>query len=113
MPDTGLTLFALATPAMATALFVIATVMAFRRRGVRRLYWAGCAVLIGAGSAGTAGVVCCAPPMIASDGAVVGEMPPAFAAALTLAFAGCCGVLLGLLGLACSGRHGRGRAGAK
>ena len=100
MSDKGLTLFALATPALAATLLVVATAMAFRRRGVRRLYWASCAALIGAGSAGTAGVVCCAPPMIAGDGAIIGEMPPAFAVALTLAVAGCCGALIGLLGLA-------------
>lgn len=111
MPDTGLTMLALATPALATALFVVAAVMAVRRRGMRRLYWTACAIFIGVGSAGTASVICCAPAMTGTDGAIIAEMPPAFGVALTLAVAGCCGALLGLLGLACSGRRRVGGAG--
>lgn len=113
MREAGPTLFALAMLAMPAALLIAATAVAFRRHGVRRLYWAGCAVLIGAGSAGTVGVICCAPPMIAGDGAIVAEMPPAFGVALMLAIAGCCGALLGLIGLACHRRGGAGGAGAK
>ncbi|CAO3405885.1 hypothetical protein [Azospirillum largimobile] len=111
MPDTGLTVLALATPAMAAALFVVAAAMAVRRGGVRRLCWAACAILIGVGSAGTASVICCAPAMTGADGAIIAEMPPAFGVALTLAVAGCCGTLLGLLGLACSGRRRAGGVG--
>lgn len=110
MPDTGLTALALATPALAAALFVMAAARAVRRRGVRRLYWAACAILIGVGSAGTVSVVCCAPAMTGADGAVIAEMPPAFGVALTLAVAGCCGALLGLLGLGVFGLASRRRS---
>ncbi|KAA0591692.1 hypothetical protein J2848_006631 [Azospirillum lipoferum] len=100
--DLGATLIALAVPAVVTVLFGVAAILAMLRRGLRRLYWAGCAMLIGVGSAGTVAVVCCASPTILADGSISGEMPPAFGAALMLAAMGCGGAVLGLVGLVCS-----------
>ncbi|ALG69829.1 hypothetical protein VY88_11130 [Azospirillum thiophilum] len=97
MPETGLTLFALAMPVLAVILLLMAAVLAVRTRGVRRFGWGFCAVLIAGGMLATGGVLCCMPAMVDQDGAVIGEMPPAFALSLMGIALGCGGVLLGLL----------------
>jgi len=62
---------------------------------VTRLYWAACGVLIGTGLLGIV-LVCLFPPeYFDSDGRLIGEMPPEFAASLALAFFGLLGALAG------------------
>lgn len=109
MPDTGLTLLAFVIPAIAVTLLLVATVLAVRARGWRRLYWACCAILIAGGSAGAAIALCCLPPTVLPDGSISGEMPPTFGAGLMLAFVGCGGALLGLIFVVGRARPRQGR----
>ncbi|WP_052293614.1 hypothetical protein [Azospirillum sp. B510] len=110
MSDTGMTFLAFGIPALVVTLFVVATLLMVRNRGWGRLYWAFCALLIGFGSAGVAGSLCCFPPLELPDGTISGEMPPTFGAGLMVTAMGCGATLLGLFGLAYRSRL-RGRRG--
>ena len=61
-----------------------------------RLYWSVCGLLLAAGVGGMALIVLVPPEQLDAAGNVIGEMPPAFGAALGLAGLGLMGLLAGL-----------------
>ncbi|PWC33481.1 hypothetical protein [Azospirillum sp. TSO35-2] len=96
MSEMGATTLVAALSAAVLTLLATALVLAVRGRGFARVYWLGCAVLIVGGAALAAGTLYWPPEEFDDAGNLIGEMPPAFAAALMLFQSGVAAMLVGL-----------------
>ncbi len=99
---------------VALAVAILAARAAIRGRGVARLYWLACSVPALLGIAGLVLVMVFPPEHFDEAGRLIGEMPPEFALAFTLASWGLAGALAGFAGsgLARLYRRWRGKAGS-
>ena len=69
--------------------------MVKQNRGLWRLYWAGCCLLIGTGLLGLAAVLVFPPEYFDENGHLLGEMPPEFGIALAVLVLGLAGASVG------------------
>lgn len=90
----------LAALALMVVIVLIATLrMTVSRSGIRRLYWAACSFLTGAGIAGLVYTAAFPAWHVHEAGYVVGEMPPEFGLAVVIVEAGLLGALAGFVAM--------------